>query len=142
MREFDNNISEHYMDKFLCFAKQNYPSIPKLWNDEDIEFTALIESGSWDIIGLIIVVPYDGDKVHIKFLAVAEHYRGKGFGLKLLTHIAAKYPHDEITLNITLDRLDLLNYYCKRGYAVQKHKIKNIIILSLNKLYLLSKLPI
>jgi ribosomal protein S18 acetylase RimI-like enzyme len=150
LREFNINAQtpsefvEYYIQQFKEFAKQNYPTIPTAWSHEDIEFTVLIESGSWRIIGLMVAVPYDGDKMHIRFIAVAEDYRYKGLGTRLLTHIAAKYPKDEITLNITMDRLYLLDFYCKKGYAVQKEMIKEqqIIVLSLNNINLLSKLSL
>lgn len=141
---FSSEFVEYYIQQFKEFAKRNYPTIPTAWSHEDIEFTVLIESGSWRIIGLMVAVPYDGDKMHIRFIAIAEDYRSKGLGTRLLTYIAAKYSYEEITLNITLDRLDLLKFYCKKGYAVQKEIIKeqNIIVLSLNNLKLLSKLSL
>jgi ribosomal protein S18 acetylase RimI-like enzyme len=144
LREFDININDYYRKEFVKFAEKNYPTIPTAWIHEDIEFTALIESGSWRIIGLMVAVPYDGDKMHIRFIAIAEDYRNKGLGTRLLTHIAAKYTYEEITLNITMDRLDLLDFYCKKEYAVQKETIneQNIIVLSLNHLKLLSKLSL
>ena len=65
-----------------------------------------------------------------------------GLGTKLLVIIASKYKRLEITLNIELDRLDLLDFYCKKGYAVQKEVIKeqNIIILSLVHINVLAKI--
>ena len=127
VREFD--ISARCKKTFTNFAKENYPTISTAWTHEDIEFTALIHGIR--LVGLMVAVPYDGDKIHIKFLAIAKEYRCMGMGSRLLAHIAAKYPHDEITLNITLNRLDLLGFY--RKFAKVKSVVieQNIIILSL-----------
>lgn len=127
VREFD--ISARCKETFTNFAKENYPTIPTAWTHEDIEFTALIHG--LRLVGLMVAVPYDGDKMHIKFLAIAKEYRCMGMGSRLLAHIAAKYPHDEITLNITLDRLDLLGFYRKFAKVKSVVTEQNIMILSL-----------
>ena len=145
LREFDIDISPYYRHEFMVFAGENYSTIQKVWIHEDIEFTAFIESGTWRVIGLLVAVPNFGIKqVHIRFLAVAKDYRCKGLGTRLLAHIANKYIRLKITLNIELDRLDLLDYYCKKGYAVQKEVIKeqNIMILSLIHINVLAKLDL
>ena len=130
VREFDaGNISARCRETFTSFAKEKYPTIPTAWTHEDIEFTALIHG--LRLVGLMVAVPYDGDKMHIKFLAIAKEYRGMGMGSRLLAHIAAKYPHDEITLNITLDRLDLLGFYRKFAKVKSVVTEQNIMILSL-----------
>ena len=145
LREFDIDISPYYRHEFMVFANETYSTIQKVWIHEDIEFTAFIESGTWRVIGLLVAVPNFGIRqVHIRFLAVAKDYRGKGLGTRLLAHIASKYRRLEITLNIELNRLDLLDYYCKKGYAVQREIIKeqNIMVLSLVHLNVLAKIEL
>jgi len=143
LREFDIDMSPYHRHEFMNFAGENYSTIQKVWIHEDIEFAAFIESGTWRVIGLLVAVPNFGIKqVHIRFLAVAKDYRCKGLGTRLLAHIANKYIRLQITLNIELDRLDLLDYYCKKGYAIQKEVIKeqNIMILSLVHVNVLAKI--
>ena len=143
LREFDIDINPYYRHEFMEFAEETYSTIQKVWIHEDIEFTAFIESGTWRVIGLLVAVPNFGIRqVHIRFLAVAEDYRHMGLGTKLLALIANKYRRLEITLNIELDRLDLLDFYCKKSYAVQKEVVKeqNIMILSLVHINVLAKI--
>ena len=143
LREFNIDINPYYKHEFMVFAEETYSTIQKVWIHEDIEFMAFIESGTWRVIGLLVAVPNFGIKqVHIRFLAVAKDYRRMGLGTKLLGLITSKYRRLEITLNIELDRLDLLDFYCKKGYAVQKEIIKeqNIMILSLQHINVLAKI--
>jgi ribosomal protein S18 acetylase RimI-like enzyme len=141
--EFYNHaITPSYRDTFKRFATENYEGINTEWTEKDIEF--LVIKVGIRMIGLLVMIPYEDNNVHIMLIAVDEAYRKKGLGTKLLIYVAGKYHNKKISLNITLDRLHLINFYCKNKYAVAE-KIcleENIVIMSLNHVALLAKIPL
>lgn len=145
VREFSNS-DLHPDDRqiFREFALENYPGINNNWEEESIEFLVLVESRMGRIVGLLVMLPYDGDKVHIRLMAVDKEYRKRGLGSRMLTHVAAKYHNKKVTLNVAYDRLDLLEFYCDKGLAKledvsTKHKV---LMLYLDHLSIFSNMPL
>lgn len=145
IRELSNG-SLHPDDRqiFREFASDNYPGINSSWDEEEIEFLVLVESRARCIVGLLVMLPYDGDKVHIRLMVVDKGYRKRGLGKMMLTHVAAKYHDKKVTLNVAYDRLDLLEFYLDKRYArlddaSTKHKV---LILSLDHLSIFSRMPL
>ena len=129
MREFINR-DLHPSDRqiFREFAAKNYPNIPNSWEEEEIEFLVLVESAARSIVGLLVMLPYDDGRVHIRLMVVNKEYRKHGLGTKMLTYVAGKYRNRTVTLNVAFDRLDLLNFYYDKGYVKfeefsTKHKV-------------------
>ena len=141
--EFHNDaIAPSYRDTLKEFAIKNYFGIDTEWTKKSIEF--LVMKVGIRMVGLLVMMPYDGNKVHIMLIAIDEDYREKGLGTRLLTYVAAKYHNSKVTLNITFDRIHLVDFYCMKKYAVAE-KIcleQNIVTLSLNQVTLLAKVPL
>lgn len=153
MRMFTNK-DLHPSDRqiFREFAVKNYPNIPNSWEEKEIEFLVLVESAAKSIVGLLVMLPYDdgrafalspAGKVHIRLMVVSEEYRKHGLGTKMLSYVAGKYRNRTVTLNVTFDRLDLLNFYYDKGYVKfeefsTEHKV---IVFSLVHLKLLATMP-
>ena len=152
MREFLNR-DLHPSDRqvFREFAVKNYPNIPNSWEEEEIEFLVLVESAARSIVGLLVMLPilseyhegYNDGRVHVRLMVVSKEYRKHGLGTKMLTYVAGKYRNKTVTLNVTFDRLDLLNFYYDKGYVKfeefsTKHKV---IVFSLVHLKLLATIP-
>ena len=152
MRMFTNkNLHPSDRQIFREFAVKNYPNIPNSW-EEEIEFLVLVESAAKSIVGLLVMLPYDdgrafalspAEKVHIRLMVVSEEYRKHGLGTKMLSYVAGKYRNRTVTLNVTFDRLDLLNFYYDKGYVKfeefsTEHKV---IVFSLIHLKLLATMP-
>ena len=144
MREFINR-DLHSSDRqiFREFAVKNYPNIPNSWEEENIEFLVLVESAAKSIVGLLVMLPYDDGRIHVRLMVVSEEYRKHGLGTKMLTYVAGKYRNRIVTLNVTFDRLDLLNFYYDKGYVKfeefsTEHKV---IVFSLVHLKLLATMP-
>ena len=111
-----------------------------------------MESAAKSIVGLLVMLPYDdgrafalsfAEKVHIRLMVVSEEYRKHGLGTKMLAYVAGKYRDRTVTLNVTFDRLDLLNFYYDKGYVKfeefsTEHKV---IVFSLVHLKLLATMP-
>ena len=144
MRQFFNN-NLHPSDKqiFREFAVKNYPNIPNSWEEDDIEFLVLVESGAKSIVGLLVMLPYENGRVHIRLMVVEKEFRGHGLGTRMLAYVAGKYRDRIVTLNVAFDRLDLLNFYYDKKYVKfeefsTKHKV---ICFSLVHLKLLATMP-
>ena len=144
MREFTNK-DLHPSDRqiFREFAVKNYPNIPNSWEEEKIEFLVLVESAAKSIVGLLVMLPYDDGRAHIRLMVVSEEYRKHGLGTKMLSYVAGKYRNRTVTLNVAFDRLDLLNFYYDKGYVKfeefsTEHKV---IVFSLVHLKLLATMP-
>ena len=144
MRQFFNN-DLHPSDKqiFREFAVKNYPNIPNSWEEDDIEFLVLVESGARSIVGLLVMLPYENGRVHLRLMVVDKEFRGHGLGTRMLAYVAGKYRDRVVTLNVAFDRLDLLNFYYDKGYVKfeefsTKHKV---ICFSLVHLKLLATMP-
>jgi GNAT superfamily N-acetyltransferase len=158
---------------FREFALKNYPNIPNSWEEEDIEFLVLVESAARSIVGLLVMLPllshpvggapgkspvglyprshakgeaqgksHEG-RVHIRLMVVSKEYRKHGLGTKMLTYVASKYRNRTVTLNVTFDRLDLLNFYYDKGYvSFEEFSTKHqVIVFSLVHLKLLATMP-
>jgi GNAT superfamily N-acetyltransferase len=145
IREFSNS-DLHPDDRqiFREFASENYPGVNNSWEEGGIEFLVLVGSRMRRIVGLLVMLPYDGDKIHIRLMAVDKECRKLGLGSMMLTHVAAKYPNKKVTLNIAYDRLDLLEFYCDKGLAKlegvsTKHKV---LMLYLDHLSIFAKMPL
>lgn len=144
MRQFFNK-DLHPSDKqiFKEFAVKNYPNIPNSWEEDDIEFLVLVESGARSIVGLLVMLPYENGRVHLRLMVVDKEFRGHGLGTRMLAYVAGKYRDRVVTLNVAFDRLDLLNFYYDKGYVKfeefsTKHKV---ICFSLVHLKLLATMP-
>lgn len=129
MREFVNE-QLHPSDRqiFREFATANYPNIPTVWDEDNILFLVLVESKARSIVGLLVMLPCDDRRVHIRLMAVNEEYRKHGFGTRMLKYVSDKYRDRTVTLNVAFDRLDLLNFYYDKGYVEfmefsTKHKV-------------------
>ena len=161
MREFLNR-DLHADDRqiFREFAVKNYPNIPNSWKEDDIVFLVLVESRGRSIVGLLVMLHilsefHEGyhndrafalspvDRVHIRLMVVDKEFRGHGLGTRMLAYVAGKYRDRVVTLNVTFDRMDLLNFYYDKGYVKfeefsTKHKV---IVFSLVHLKLLASMP-
>lgn len=139
---YNNVISPSYRDSLKSFATKNYPGIDTEWTEENIEFLVLVDMVK--TVGLLVIIPYSGNKIHIMLIAIDENYRRRGLGTRLLTYVAAKYHKQKITLNVTLDKLYLINFYCKKKYAVAEEICleQNTVTLSLVHVTLLAKIPL
>ena len=145
LREFYNN-DLHPNDRqiFREFASDNYPGINNRWKEENIEYLVLVDSYTRCIVGLLVMLPYDGDKIHIRLIVVDKEYRKRGLGTLMLRHVAEKYLKKKITLNVALDRLDLVNFYSGKGYAkIEEVSFKHkVIVFSIIHVNLFAGLPL
>ena len=114
---YNNELHPDDRRIFQVFAAQNYPGINTKWDDPTIEFITLVDKEISCIVGIVVVSHYDVDVVHIRLVAVDEGYRNRGLGTRLLAHVAARHPSKKITLNVDVDRKDLIIFYSRKGYA-------------------------
>lgn len=154
LREF-NNIDLHPSDRkvFRKFARRNYPGINNRWNDDEIEFLVLVDTdrsktyeqcAAERIAGMLVMVPYDGNKHCIKLITVDTKYRKRGLGTRMLIYVAAKYPKEEVIMNVALDRLDSVNFYCSKGYIKKDEECPEfgVAVFLLVNVKLIAQLPL
>lgn len=139
MYELDNKPycckNQHILEKFL---HKIYPVVQLDWENENMKFVVLIESGN-NIVGMYVVIPYKL-KIHLCVMAISKKWRKKGLGTEMLKHIAVMYPQREVTLSVPFDQPSELNFYLKKGYARMKtiNTKKQCFVLSLVNIKLLS----
>jgi GNAT superfamily N-acetyltransferase len=141
---FNNNLHPDDRQAFRDFAIENYPGINTLWEEGGIEFLVAVDIHTRWLVGLLVMLPYDGDKVHIRLMAVSKDYRGKGIGTAMLRYVAAKYTTKKVTLNVAFDRLELMEFYLDKGYAEQEEVSleHGVVVLSLVHTSLFAGVPL
>ena len=146
IRELSNRLL-HPGDKeiFREFAQENYfRNLLTQWDEEEIEYLVMVEPIKSAIVGLLVMIPYDTDKVHIRLMVVDEEHRRHGLGTQMLTHVAASHAGKKVTLNVDFDKPELLGFYVIKGYArledvSMEHRV---LMLTLNHAGLLAKIPL
>jgi GNAT superfamily N-acetyltransferase len=146
IREFYNGLL-HPGDKqiFREFALKNYSrNLLTQWEEEEVEYLVMVEQDRGAIVGLLVMVPYDINAVHIRLMVVDGDHRKRGLGTQMLMHVAAKHASKKVTLNVDFDRPELLGFYVLKGYArledvSMEHRV---MMLALNHAGLIARIPL
>ena len=146
IREFSNR-SLHPGDKqiFREFAQENYSrNLLTQWDEEEIEYLVMVEPSKSAIVGLLVMIPYDTNKVHIRLMVIDKEHRGHGLGTQMLTHVAASHAGKKVTLNVDFDKPELLRFYVIKGYArLEDVSIEHrVLMLTLNHAGLPARIPL
>ena len=143
---FQAGAIQAFLDKF-------YP-VQLPWSENNMVILVCIEHnifrGRSDeitgkrIVGVCAMVHHDIGKVHVYALAVADDLRRKGWGTEMLKRVSIMYPTHEITVSVTFDEANLLNFYTRKGYARPKEINTELgtIVLSLVQLKLIADVPL
>lgn len=122
------------------FDKKDTEDVVRLWQDcgltrpwndpyADIQRKLKVQP-DWFLVGLInarivasIMVGYDGHRGWINYLAIDTEYRRQGLGHRLMVEAEQrllKAGCPKINLQIRLDNVDAIEFYCSIGFVPDK----------------------
>jgi ribosomal protein S18 acetylase RimI-like enzyme len=119
------------MIKIRKYRENDYSSLKKLltesglfdgtWESEEnlSGMNSILAVDEEKVIGNVFVVPYGAKVVIIFRLAVDKNYRNRGVATMLLDYVSDMFKNSggkEIGLFVDSDKVDLKQFYAKRGF--------------------------
>jgi ribosomal protein S18 acetylase RimI-like enzyme len=119
------------MIKIRKYRENDYSSLKKLltesglfdgtWESEEnlSGMNSILAVDEEKVIGNVFVVPYGAKVVIIFRLAVDKNYRNRGVATMLLDYVSDMFKNSggkEIGLFVDSDKVDLQQFYAKRGF--------------------------
>ena len=119
-KERDNK--EQYLD-LLLKADPSKEMVSKYLADGEL----FVLTYNDELVCVSVVTKIDNDTVELKNIATKEEFRGKGYGKKMIKHLADNYKtrYKKIIVGTTENNIP---FYVKQGFDIYEKTIKNYFI--------------